>query len=314
MAIERVCVVGAGVIGSLYAGHLARNAEVSVLTRREEHARALSDGGLRISGKSQFIAPVHATADPAELPDFDLGVLATKATQLEEAAGALAGRAPQATMMTIQNGLGAEELLRRHGDWPLVSAVTFMSGVRHSDTHVEYELDTETWLGPYAGTTTYEQAQEIEALLQESGLRARAFPDLRPAQWSKLIFNATVNTVAALTDLPHVSKFAAVDGPTDLGVLVRDLMDEGKAVAAAAGVELHEDPWEMNVLAVRRGETLAAEGHYAHVPSMLEDVRSRRPTEVDFITGALVREAARLGVPVPLHTAMYRLVKARETA
>jgi 2-dehydropantoate 2-reductase len=314
MAIERVCVVGAGVIGSLYAGHLARNVEVSVLTRREEHARALSEGGLRISGKSELTARLHATADPAELADFDLGIVATKATQLEDAAAALAGRVPKATMMTIQNGLGAEELLRRHGDWPLVSAVTFMSGVRHSDTHVEYELDTETWLGPYAGTTSYEQAREIEALLHEAGLRARAFPDLRPAQWSKLIFNATVNAVAAVTDLPHVPQFAAVESPTDLGLLVRDLMDEGKAVAAAAGVELHEDPWEMNVLAVRRGETLAAEGHYAHVPSMLEDVRSRRPTEVDFITGALVREAERLGVPVPLHTAMYRLVKAREHA
>jgi 2-dehydropantoate 2-reductase len=216
--------------------------------------------------------------------------------------------------MTIQNGLGAEELVRGFGNWPLLSAVTFMSGVRHDDAHVEYELDTETWLGPYAGTATFEQAREIEALLVGAGLRARAFPDLRPAQWSKLIFNATVNTVSALTNLPHVGQFAARDRPTDLGHLVYDLVAEGKAVANAAGVTLHEDPWEMNVLAVRRGETLAAEGHYAHVPSMLEDIRARRPTEIDFITGALVREAERLGVPVPLHTAMYQLVKAREAA
>jgi 2-dehydropantoate 2-reductase len=188
-----------------------------------------------------------------------------------------------------------------------------MSGVRHSDTHVEYELDTETWLGPYAGTQTpYDTVAQVEALLQSSGLEARAFPDLRPAQWSKLIFNATVNTVAALTDLPHVSQFAAETESTDLGHLVRGLMEEGRRVAAAAGVELHEDPWEMNVLAVRKGETEAAAGKYAHVPSMLEDVRSRRRTEVDFITGALVREARRVDVPVPLHETMYRLVKARE--
>ncbi len=314
MAIERICVVGGGVIGSLYAGHLARDHEVSVLTRRREHADALATQGLRISGKSDFIARVHATADAAELPDFDLGILATKATQLEDAAAALTGRFPDATLMTIQNGLGAEELVRTHGDWPLLSAVTFMSGVRHADAHVEYELDTETWLGPFAGTATYEQAQEVEALLVASGLHARAFPDLRPAQWSKLVFNATVNTVSALTDLPHVSTFAARERDTDLGNLVHDLMAEGKAVAAAAGVALHEDPWEMNVHAVRRGETLAAEGNYAHVPSMLEDVRAGRATEVDFITGALVREAAKHGVPVPLHTAMYRLVKAREGA
>jgi 2-dehydropantoate 2-reductase len=314
VAIERVCVVGGGVIGSLYAAHLARVAGVSVLARREQHARALSEHGLRVSGKSSFTVPVTASCDPDELPQPALVILATKATDLDDAARRLDGHFAGATAMTIQNGLGAEEIVRAHGSWPLVSAVTFMSGVRHSDTHVEYELDTETWLGPYAGTTTFEDVQEVERLLVRSGLKARAFTDLQPAQWSKLIFNATVNTVAAVTDLPHVSAFAAVDRLTDLGLLVRDLMDEGRQVARAAGVELHEDPWEMNVLAVRKGETEAAAGKYAHVPSMLEDVRMRRPTEVDFITGSLVREGDRLRVPVPLHTAMYRLVKARESA
>ena len=314
MGIERVCVVGGGVIGSLYAAHLAQQTETWVLTRRAAHAETLASHGLRVSGKSDFTASLHATVDEAALPDVDLVILATKATDVDEAASRLAGRVPSATVMTIQNGLGAEEIVAAHGERALISAVTFMSGVRHSDGHVEYELDTETWLGPFAGTTTFERAQEIEALLVQSGLRARAFPDLRPAQWSKLIFNATVNTVAALTDLPHVSAFAQVDGPTDLGLLVRDLMDEGKRVAAAAGVELHEDPWEMNVHAVRRGETEAASGAYAHVPSMLDDVRANRRTEVAFITGSLVREAERVGVSVPLHEAMYRLVKAREAA
>ena len=306
--------IGAGVIGSLYAGHLARVAEVSVLVRRDEQARALNERGLRISGKHDFVSRVAAAVDPADLDRFELGIIATKATDLDAAAARLEGQAHGATMMTVQNGLGAEEIVRRHGDWPLISAVTFMSGVRHGDDHVEYELDTETWMGPYAETTPFARVDEVCALLVESGLHARAFPDLRPAQWSKLIFNATVNAVAAVTNLPHVGQFAATDHPTDLGHLVRDLMDEGKRVAAAACVDLHEDPWEMNVLAVRRGETLAAEGHYAHVPSMLDDVRSGRPTEVDYISGALVREAERLGVPVPLQTAMYRLVKARERA
>jgi 2-dehydropantoate 2-reductase len=310
---ERVCVVGGGVIGSLYAAHLAAVGEVWVLTRRAEHARALEEEGLRVSGKHDFTASLRATADPAELPELDLAILATKATQLDAAAATLAGRAPGATVMTIQNGLGAEEIVRRHGDWQIVSAVTFMSGDRRGDTHVEYELDTATWMGPYAGTDTpYERVREVEQLLRDAGLEAQAFRDLLPAQWSKLIFNATVNTVSALTQLGHVELFAREEEPTDLGRLVHDLMDEGRRVAAAAGVELHEDPWEMNVLAVRRGETQASD--YAHVPSMLEDVRAERRTEVDFITGALVREAERLGVPVPLHTTMYRLVKGREAS
>ncbi|HSE80358.1 MAG TPA: ketopantoate reductase family protein [Gaiellaceae bacterium] len=310
---ERVCIVGGGVIGSLYAAHLASVADVWVLTRREEHAAALEAEGLRVSGKHDFTARLRATADPEELPEIDLVVLATKATQLEEAAAALAGRVPGATVMTVQNGLGAEEIVRRHGDWPLVSAVTFMSGERHTDTHVEYELDTATWLGPFAGTATpFERVVAIEELLHAGGLEAEAFPDLLPAQWSKLVFNATVNSVAALTCLGHVDLFAREEEPTDLGHLVHALMVEGVRVAAAAGVEVYEDPWEMNVLAVRRGETHRSD--YAHVPSMLADVRAERPTEVDFITGALVREAERLGVEVPLHAAMYRLVKGREAA
>ena len=311
--MRRVLVIGAGAIGSLYAAHLSRVAEVCVLTRRAEQAQALNRDGLRISGKSDFTAAVFAATDPATVPECDLVIAATKATQLADAAAVLSGRFPGATVMTVQNGLGAEELVARYGDWPLISAVTFMSGIRRSDAHVEYELDTETWLGPYAPTATpYEAAVEVEALLVESGLRARSFPDLLPAQWSKLVFNATVNTVAALTELPHVSLFAARERPTDLGHLVYDLVEEGKRVAEARGVELHEDPWEMNVHAVERGET--AKSDYAHLPSMLEDVLARRPTEVDYITGALVREAERAEVAVPLHLAMYRLVKGKEAS
>ena len=106
-----VCVVGGGVIGSLYAGHLAQVADVSVLTRRAEHAEALERDGLRITGKSDLTARVAAAADAAALPDADLVILATKATEVEAAAERLAGRMPGATVMTIQNGLGAEELV-----------------------------------------------------------------------------------------------------------------------------------------------------------------------------------------------------------
>jgi 2-dehydropantoate 2-reductase len=195
--------------------------------------------------------------------------------------------------------------VRGHGDWPLISGVTFMSGTKHSDTHVEYILDTPTWIGPY-GATSFERVEEVGRLLVDSGLKAEVLPDLRPAQWSKLIFNATVNGVAALTGLPHDEHFAAEDELGDLGHLVHELIDEGKRVAAAAGVELHDDPWEMNVLATKRGS--------AHYPSMLEDVDARRPTEVELINGALVREAAERGVEAPLQTAVYRLVRAREAS
>jgi 2-dehydropantoate 2-reductase len=290
------------VIGSLYAGHLGRVCEVSVLARREEHARALNDEGLRVSGRSDFASNLQASTDPAELPEPELAIVATKGTELAAVAERLEGHWPGAAVMTVQNGLGAEEYFPGR---PVISAVTFMSGTRHADTHVEYILDTETWLGPY-GETPYSLVEETAELIVASGLKARPFEDLWPAQWSKLIFNATVNAVAALTGLPHDAHFAAREEQGDLGFLVHDLMEEGKRVAEAAGVELHENPWEMNVHATERGSR--------HYPSMLEDVEARRPTEVESINGSLVRQAREHGIDVPLQTALYRLVKAKEAS
>lgn len=303
--MTRVCVAGAGAIGSLFAAHLARVADVSALVRRPEHAYALRERGLRISGRANFTSRLDAATSPDELGTPELVILACKGTDLATVAAGLAGDWPEATLMTVQNGIGADETVAQYGPWKLLTAVTFMSGTRHDDTHVEYVLDTATWIGPARGTTPAD-AQRVAELIVSSGLAAEAFDDLRPAQWSKLVFNATVNTVAALTGLPHDPHFAAVGGESDLGHLVRDLMNEGKAVAAAAGVPLREDPWEMNVLATQRGS--------AHYPSMLEDVEAHRPTEIEMITGALVREADRVGVPVPLHKAMLRLIKAKEAS
>ena len=133
-----VVVAGAGSIGSLLAAHLAHVADVTVLTRREEHAAVLRERGLRVSGRSDFTARLDATADPAALPaDAELAILACKSTDLDPLSERLEGTLPAATVMTIQNGLGAEEIVAAHGAWPLLSAVTFMSGTRHEDTHVD---------------------------------------------------------------------------------------------------------------------------------------------------------------------------------
>ena len=304
VSIERVCVVGGGVIGSLFAAHLSRVAEVWVLTRRPEHAAALERDGLEVTGRGAFTGSVHATDDPAALPELGRCDHRDEGDRLEAAASSLAGRFPEATVVTVQNGLGAEQIVRRHGEL----AARLRSHLHERDAATTTRTSsTSSTPRPGSARTTGSRSsasRSSSSLIERSGLKARAFADLRPAQWSKLIFNATVNAVAALTGLPHDPHFAAEERPSDLGHLVHALVDEGKAVAAAAGIELHEDPWEMNVLATKRGS--------AHYPSMLEDVEARRPTEIDLITGSLIREAERLGVPVPLHTTLYRLIKAKE--
>ncbi len=104
--------------------------------------------------------------------------------------------------------------------------------------------------------------------------------------------------------MPHSFHFAEEKDFADLGHLLHALMNEGKQVAAGLGIQLHEDPWEMNKIGAQTD----------HPPSMLYDVRHKLKTEVDFLGGAIAHEAQRAGIPAPLHTALYRLIKGKETS
>jgi len=273
--------------------------------RRPEHAEALNRDGLTVSGTHQFHSKLHASHDPGRLPEFDLGIVSSKATQTADAVRPVAHLFKNGAILSAQNGLGGEEIIADLAKTFVIRGTTFMSGTRHNDTHVQYELDTATWMGPFEPTNTpFAIVQEAAELIASSGLKAVALQDARPAQWSKLIFNASVNAVSALTELPHSVHFAAETDFADLGHLLHALIEEGKQVAAALGIKLHEDPWEMNKIGAQTD----------HPPSMLYDVRHKLKTEVDFLGGAIAREAQRAGIPAPLHTALYRLIKGKEAS
>ena len=303
--MKRVCIIGCGSIGSLYAAHLARVTEVWALVRRPDHARALDEHGLRVSGAHDFHVNLRATNDPSSLPPFDFGIVSCKATQTREAVAPVAHLFKNGAILSSQNGLGSEEVIAEIALTYVMRGTTFMSGTRVTDTHVRYELDTATWMGPFEPTKTpFALVREAAALICSSGLKAMALEDARPAQWSKLIFNASVNAVAALTELPHSFHFAEEKQFSDLGHLLHALIEEGKRVAEGLGVKLFEDPWEMNKIGAQTD----------HPPSMLYDVRHQLHTEVDFLGGAIAREAQRAGIAAPLHTALYRLIKAKEAS
>ena len=303
--MKRVGIIGCGAIGSLYAAHLARVAEVWAFVRREDHALSLNRDGLRVTGTHNFTVPLKATTNPTDLPNCDLGIVATKATQVKESFRLVGHRFDKGAVLSAQNGVGSEEIIATLTRGHVIRATTFMSGTRHTDTHVQYELDTPTWMGPFEPTgTPFEVVKEAADLIVAGGLKAQALEDAKPAQWSKLIFNASVNGVSALTGLPHSQHFAEESRFSDLGHLLHALIEEGKTVAEGAGIRLHEDPWEMNKIGAMTN----------HPPSMLQDVRHQSATEVDFLSGAIAREAQRAGVPAPLHSAVYRLIKGKEAA
>jgi 2-dehydropantoate 2-reductase len=133
---------------------------------------------------------------------------------------------------------------------------------------------------------------------------ARAVEDARGPQWRKVIFNASTNPVGALTGLTHGR---VVERP-DLRTLVTGLVDEGKDVAAAQGIELDADPEELIDHAARKDVA------YDHKASMLQDVEARRPTEVDYLNGGIVRFGREHGIPTPLNAAIQALVKGVEAS
>jgi 2-dehydropantoate 2-reductase len=131
---------------------------------------------------------------------------------------------------------------------------------------------------------------------------SQAVADARPQQWRKVIFNAATNPIGALTGLTH----GRVCERPDLRALVSALVDEGKAVAAAQGIELDADPEELIDHAARK------EVAYDHKASMLQDVEARRATEIAFLNGGIARFGRELGVPTPLNDAVTQLVTALE--
>lgn len=299
----KICVVGCGAIGSLFAAHLARldGVEVFAYDRWQEHTDAITAGGLRLSGAADFTARLHATHRAQEIPRCDYGLVATKSTHTRTAIADTAHLFDDASAVcSVQNGIGNEEIIAEHVKY-VIRGTTFPAGHVVEPGHVGYDIAGDTWIGPFEpAATPMKKVEELAELLTRAGLRTHALEDARGAQWTKLVFNAGTNPVGALTGLHHGA--ATFFEPT--GALFDALIEEGMAVAKALGITLREDPREL----VR----YAANAPGKHKASMLQDVLARRQTEVDFMNGAIARLGEENGVPTPLNRAVWALVKGLE--
>lgn len=299
----KVCVIGCGAVGSLFAAHLARagDAEVWAYDVWKEHTDAIRERGLRLSGAEEFTARLNATSDPRELPRCDYGIVATKATHTSHAILQTAHIFDDnSAVCSVQNGVGNEELIAEHVKL-VMRGTTFPAGHAIGPAHVGYDIKGDTWIGPFEPThTPMSKVEELAALITRSGMNTIALKDARGAQWTKLIFNASTNPVGALTLLHHGA--ATRFEPT--GELFNDLISEGEAVARKLGIELHGDPRQL----VQKGASAPGK----HRASMLQDVMAKRQTEVDFMNGAIVEWGKKVGVPTPLNQAMWSLIKGLE--
>jgi len=302
----RICIVGCGAVGSLFAANLAQldDAEVWAYDLAREHVDAINAHGLRLSGAGEVVGRVHATTDAGELPACDFGIVATKAMHTSSAVAPTADAFADGCVASVQNGIGNEEAIAEHVE-RVIRGTTFPAGRLLEPGHVQWDVKGDTTFGPFEPRPA--PAAEIERLADactRAGMPAVAVADARGPQWRKVIFNAATNPLGALTRLTH----GRVCERPDLRALVTGLVDEGKAVAAAQGIELDDDPERLIDHAARKDVA------YDHKASMLQDVEARRPTEVDFLNGGISRFGRELGVPTPLHEAIWALVRGLEAS
>jgi 2-dehydropantoate 2-reductase len=302
----RICVVGCGAVGSLFAANLAQLDDIGVWAYdlARAHVDAINEQGLRISGAGDVLGRVRATTDAAELPPCDFGIVATKAMHTSAAVAATAHAFAEGSVASVQNGIGNEEAIAEHVE-RVIRGTTFPAGRVLEPGHVQWDVKGDTTFGPFEPQPAPDQ--EIERLADactRAGMPTSAVADARGPQWRKVIFNAATNPLGALTRLTH----GRVCERPDLRALVTGLVDEGKAVAAAQGVELDDDPERLIDHAARKDVA------YDHKASMLQDVEARRPTEVDYLNGGVARFGRELGVPTPLNEAIWALVRGLEAS
>jgi 2-dehydropantoate 2-reductase len=298
----RICIVGCGAVGSLFAANLAQLADVEVWAydASRAHVDAINADGLRLSGAGEVLGRLTATTDAQRLPACDFGIVATKAMHTGSAIEATAHAFAGGCVATVQNGLGNEETLAAHVA-RVIRGTTFPAGKLVEPGHVQWDVKGDTTLGPY-GDTPIEQVELLADACTRAGMPTHAVRDARGPQWRKVIFNASTNPIGALTGLTH----GRVCERPDLRALVTGLVDEGKAVAAAQDIVLDADPEALIDHAAK------PEVAYDHKASMLQDVEARRTTEIDFLNGGIVRFGREHGVPTPLNEAIWALVKGVE--
>jgi 2-dehydropantoate 2-reductase len=302
----RVTIVGCGAVGSLFAANLAQldDVEVWAFDLDREHVAAINEHGLRLSGAGEVVGKVRATTDAAELPPSDFGIVATKCMHTTAAIEATASAFVGGAVCSVQNGVGNEETLAQQVEH-VIRGTTFPAGRVVEPGHVQWDVKGDTTIGPFEPSpASMADVERLADACTRGGMPTQAVADARGPQWRKLIFNAATNPIGALTRLTH----GRVCEGLGLRRLVSELVDEGKAVAAAQGIELDADPEELIDHAARPDVA------YDHKASMLQDVEARRPTEIDYLNGGIARFGREQGIPTPLNEAVTALIKGLEAS
>lgn len=302
----RIVVLGAGAMGCLFGGLLQHDGhDVTLVDVNPEQIDAINEEGLLLERDGEALrirVPAARAAQVAGVPD--LLVLFTKTLHSDVALGSVRHLIGDGTtLMSLQNGLGNEEILGRYAPPErIVRGVTTFPADLVRPGHVRSHGSGSTRIMALDGRLT-PLLQEVSLVLDRAGLSCEISPDVEVAIWEKVAFNAALNTVTAVTGL-RIGPIADSSASRELvGLIAGEIVQVANRKGIGARLEV--------VLETIEG---ALAGHREHQPSMLQDMAAGRPTEVGSLNGAVVREAERMGMEVPYTRALLLLVSTLESA
>lgn len=316
-----IWIVGAGSIGMLYAARTAEipGTDVRLVARSVEQANRIAAEGLRYRrlGETRRVRAAGAAFDDIFPADGSPGLwsadgcdwiwLAVKQRQLaDEVIRRIALQAGERTkLLCFQNGIGHIEKLERHlPRRRLFLAITTEGARREDGNAVEHTGTGITRIGSSEesgeGPSFDGETAPVVSLLKKAGFHAETSNQMNELVWNKLLINAAVNPLTAIL---RVRNGELLDDPYLLG-LMESVLKEGRAVSQAWGIRPADDLMEQ-LLTVCRS---TARNH----SSMLQDVMSGRPTEIDAVNGAIVEYGRRRMLETPVNRVLYGLVKALE--
>lgn len=301
----RIAVVGAGALGSLFAGYLARSGEdVSAVDIKPEIVSALQESGVKIKeAEGEEVAiPLRATLQPEEIGKVDLVIFLPKSGQTKEAArGARCLFGDETIALTLQNGLGNPEAIESVlGKGRVLAGVTNQGSTLLKPGYILHGGRGDTAIGELSGGRS-ERAEKIAAVLNRAGFPTHVSAEIWNDVWGKLLVNVGVNALTAITRLRN----GVLAEHPETREILRKSVEEAARVADRKGIRLPYGDAVKKVEDVCRASNL-------NFSSMLQDVLNRRETEVDFINGAVVREGEKLGIENPVNWMLTALVKSLE--
>ncbi len=289
--LESIAIAGPGAIGSLLAAMLTRAGNhVCLLDHRDERAGILQREGIHIhEDGSDWQAHPLVSTDPAVIQSADLVVFCVKAYSTETLCHSIAPHVkPDSIILSLQNGLGNVERILSLPVRTVLAGSTGMGALLDKTGQVISTGKGKTWIA--TARNGLKECRTVVDLLRKAGIEADIHHDLNAMLWFKLILNATVNP---LTAYYRILNGELLSHP-QAGPLARRLLSEGVTVANALGMKL--DSGQM----LEALETLCRKTA-SNRSSMLQDIDNGRNTELDAITGALVKNAESTGIPVPNH-------------